>query len=111
MVLPHENTYYIRLSQHGIDDSRLNSNYYYDESNVKESNVYDSDWNRRFIRNIHATTTIIPTAFAAQNPGCSGNPHDDGESGNPHDFQSGPNGNPHGGGFHHGCPGGGNDQN
>ena len=60
---------------------------------------------------ISIATTLIPAAFAAQNPGCSGNPHDDGESGNPHDFQSGPNGNPHGGGFHHGCPGGGNDQN
>ena len=39
------------------------------------------------------TTTLISAALAAQNSGCSGNPHDDRESGNPHDFKSGSNGN------------------
>ena len=54
--------------------------------------------------------SVVPSASAAR-PGCSGNPHDDDGSGNPHDdFQSGPNGNPHPGGFHS-CPGQGTDQN
>ena len=54
--------------------------------------------------------SVVPSASAAQ-PGCSGNPHDNGDSGNPHDFQSGPNGNPHSGSFHSRCPGQGTDQN
>jgi hypothetical protein len=58
-----------------------------------------------------AAAFAVPSASAAR-PGCSGNPHGDDGSGNPHDdFQSGPNGNPHPGGFRSSCPGQGTDQN
>jgi hypothetical protein len=42
-----------------------------------------------------SATFLLPSAFAAQIPGCSGNPHDNGGSGNPHDTPKIVSGNPH----------------
>jgi hypothetical protein len=50
-----------------------------------------------FTATIVSAAFILPSAFASQLPGCSGNPHVDGGPGNPHDKggEKGGPGNPH----------------